>query len=172
MGLQFITGILSHASAQAGTGESFNFAGESVYKPPDISNWNDFSNDVRLNGDKLLFPAMLPSLGTSLCQSWNFFFNFIEGIPFWRLSPKDRLQNPISVGCIQVRLAYILRRKNCLTFFHLPPGRRMPRPGIHLQWCRYTAPDHGRYCEHSPPYADQWSQVLSVHIRLPRHPCP
>ena len=83
MGLQFITGILSHASAQAGTGESFNFAGESVYKPPDISNCNDFSNDIPLNGDKLLFSATLPSLGASLCYNWNFFFNRIEAIPFW-----------------------------------------------------------------------------------------
>ena len=32
MGLQFITGILSHASAQAGTGEFFEFAGDSELK--------------------------------------------------------------------------------------------------------------------------------------------
>lgn len=82
MGLQFITGILSYASAQAGTGESFNFAGESVYKPPNISNCNDFSNDVRLNGDKLPFSAALSSLSAPFCQEWNFFFQCIEAIPF------------------------------------------------------------------------------------------
>ena len=140
--------------------------------PPDICNFNDFSNDIPLNGDKLLFSAALPSLSASLCYNWNFLFQCIEAIPFWWLPSKNRLQNPVSVGCIQVRLTHILRRKNCFTFFHLPPGRRMPRPGIHLQWCRYTAPDHGRCCEHSPPYADQWSPVWSVHIRLPRHPYP
>ena len=80
---QFITGILSHSSAQDGIGEFFDSAGEPVYKPPDICNFNDFSNDIPLNGDKLLFSTTSPSLGTPLRQNWNFFFNRIEAIPFW-----------------------------------------------------------------------------------------
>lgn len=79
---QFITGILSHSSAQDGIGEFFDFAGEPVYKPPDICNFNDFSNDIPLNGDKLLFSATLPSLRASFCQERDFLFQCIEAIPF------------------------------------------------------------------------------------------